>query len=133
MHVLRFEDDTHLLVGGEVDLVFADGSVRTMTFERLGNQIAFLRCGMYGGPNGGTPEGDLWHGMKVAQGDEVVVTGETHERAACRRYGRCSLVKISTIAGSPSTGEVTYGLVEPYETLRDEVAKAGVMGFSILD
>ena len=21
-----------------------------MTFERLGNQIAFLRCGMYGGP-----------------------------------------------------------------------------------
>ena len=59
--------------------VFADGSVKTMTFERLGNQIAFLRCGMYGGPNGGTPDGDLWHGMKVAAGDEVVVHGETFD------------------------------------------------------
>ena len=79
VHRMRFEPDTHLLQGGEVDLVFADGSVRTMTFERLGNQIAFLRCGMYGGPNGGTPDGDLWHGMQVARGDEVVVHGETFD------------------------------------------------------
>ena len=76
-HALRAE--THLLQSGEVDLVFADGSVKTMTFERLGNQIAFLRCGMYGGPNGGTPDGDIWHGMKVAEGDEVVVHGETFD------------------------------------------------------
>ncbi len=56
VHRLRFEEDTHLLLEGEVDLVFADHSVKTMTFERRGNQIAFLRCGMYGGPNGGTPD-----------------------------------------------------------------------------
>ena len=68
IHRMRFEPDTHLLHSGEVDLVFADGAVKTMTFERLGNQIAFLRCGMYGGPNGGTPDGDLWHGMPVARG-----------------------------------------------------------------
>ena len=49
-HRLRFEPDTHLLLSGEVDLVFATGEEKTMTFERLGNQIAFLRCGMYGGP-----------------------------------------------------------------------------------
>ena len=79
VHRMRFEPDTHLLHSGEVDLVFADGAVKTMTFERLGNQIAFLRCGMYGGPNGGTPDGDLWHGMPVAQGDEVVVHGETFD------------------------------------------------------
>ena len=47
-----------------------------MTFERLGNQIAFLRCGMYGGPNGGTPNGDVWQGMKVGDG---VVSGETYD------------------------------------------------------
>jgi len=42
-------------VAGEVDLVFADGSVKTMAFERWVTRFAFLRCGMYGGPNGGTP------------------------------------------------------------------------------
>ena len=68
VHRMRFEPDTNLLLSGEVDLVFADGSVKTMAFERLGHQIAFLRCGMYGGPNGGTPDGDLWHGMAVAHG-----------------------------------------------------------------
>ena len=60
-------------------LVFADDSVKTMTFERLGHQIAFLRCGMYGGPNGGTPDGDLWHGMAVATGAETVVHAQTFD------------------------------------------------------
>jgi hypothetical protein len=131
-HRMRFEPDTHLLVSGEVDLVFADDTVKTMTFERLGNQIAFLRCGMYGGPNGGTPDGDLWHGMAVAHGDEVVVHAETFDVTdpAVR----------SALAGQDQhhcritcDGEVTYGLVEPYDTLCYDVAKAGVMGFSLLD
>jgi hypothetical protein len=131
IHRLRFEEDTHLLVGGEVDLVFADDSVKTMTFERLGHQIAFLRCGMYGGPNGGTPDGDLWHGMAVAEGDEVVVSGETYDvtdpstraRLAGLDQHHCRVT---------CDGEVTYGLVEPYDTLCYEVSKAGVMGFSLL-
>jgi hypothetical protein len=132
VHRMRFEEDTHLLLSGEVDLVFADDSVKTMTFERLGHQIAFLRCGMYGGPNGGTPDGDLWHGMKVAEGDEVVVTGETYDvtdptvraRLAGQDQHHCRIT---------CDGEETYGLVEPYDTLCYEVAKAGVMGFSLLD
>jgi hypothetical protein len=132
VHRLRFEDDTHLLVSGEVDLVFADGSVKTMVFERLGHQIAFLRCGMYGGPNGGTPDGDLWHGMKVAEGEEVVVAGETYDvtdptvrtRLAGQDQHHCRIT---------CDGEVTFGLVEPYDTLCYDVAKAGVMGFSLLE
>jgi hypothetical protein len=132
VHRMRFEPETKLLQGGEVDLVFADGSVKTMFFERLGNQIAFLRCGMYGGPNGGTPDGDLWHGMQVAQGDDVVVHGETFDvndpevrsRLAGQDQHHCRIT---------CDGEVTYGLVEPYDTLCYEVAKAGVMGFSLLD
>jgi hypothetical protein len=132
LHRMRFEPDTHLLQSGEVDLVFADGSVKTMAFERLGHQIAFLRSGMYGGPNGGTPDGDLWHGMKVAEGDEVVVHRETFDvtdpavrtRLAGLDQHHCRVT---------CEGEVTYGLVEPYDTLCYEVAKAGVMGFSLLD
>jgi hypothetical protein len=132
VHRLRFEPDTHLLQAGEVDLVFADGSVKTMSFERLGHQIAFLRCGMYGGPNGGTPDGDLWHGMRVAQGDEVVVHRQTFDvtdpavrtRLAGLDEHHCRVT---------CDGEVAYGLVEPYDTLCYEVSKAGVMGFSLLD
>ena len=30
-------------------------------------------------------------------------------------------------------GEVTYGLVEPYDTLCYDVSKAGVLGFSLLE
>jgi hypothetical protein len=132
VHRMRFEPDTHLLLSGEVDLVFADDSVKTMTFERLGHQIAFLRCGMYGGPNGGTPDGDLWHGMKVAEGNEVVVTGETYDvtdpairsRLAGQDQHHCRIT---------CEGEVTYGLIEPYDTLCYDVAKAGVLGFSLLE
>jgi hypothetical protein len=132
VHRMCFEPDTHLLQSGEVDLVFDDGSVKTMSFERLGHQIAFLRCGMYGGPNGGTPDGDLWHGMKVAEGDEVVVHHETFDvsdpavrtRLAGLDQHHCRVT---------CDGEVAYGLVEPYDTLCYEVAKAGVMGFSLLD
>jgi hypothetical protein len=131
-HRMRFEPDTNLLESGEVDLVFADGSVKTMSFERLGHQIAFLRCAMYGGPNGGTPDGDVWHGMKVAEGDEVVVHHETFDvtepsvriRLAGLDQHHCRIT---------CEGETTYGIVEPYDTLCYDVSKAGVMGFSILD
>jgi hypothetical protein len=128
VHRMRFEPETKLLVAGEVDLHFESGEMKTMTFERLGNQIAFLRCGMYGGPNGGTPDGDIWHGMYV--GDDVV-SGETYDandpavraRIAGLDQHHCRV---------ECDGEVTYGLVEPYDTLCYEVSKAGKMGFSLL-
>jgi hypothetical protein len=131
-HRMRFEPETNLLESGEVDLVFADGSVKTMSFERLGHQIAFLRCAMYGGPNGGTPDGDIWHGMTVAEGDDVVVHQETFDvndpavrmRLAGLDQHHCRIT---------CDGEVTYGIVEPYDTLCYDVSKAGVMGFSLLD
>ena len=105
---------------------------RGEAIEQFGNQIAFLRCGMYGGPNGGTPDGDIWHGMAVATGDDVVVHGETFDvndpavrsRLAGQDQHHCRIT---------CDGEVTYGLVEPYDTLCWEVSKAGVMGFSLLD
>jgi hypothetical protein len=132
VHRMRFEPDTHLLKSGEVDLHFADGQVKTMAFERLGNQIAFLRCGMYGGPNGGTPDGDLWHGMAVALGDEVVVHAETFD--VNDPEVRQSLAGLDQHhCRVTCDGEVSYGLVEPYDPLCYEVAKAGVMGFSLLE
>ncbi|HVA06577.1 MAG TPA: hypothetical protein VNG12_07565 [Acidimicrobiales bacterium] len=132
IHRLRFEEDTHLLTAGEIDLVFADDSIKTMSFERLGNQIAFLRCGMYGGPNGGTPDGDLWHGMRVTEGDEVLVSGETYDVTDAATRARLAGLD-QHHCRITCEGEVSYGLVEPYDTLCYEVSKAGVMGFSLLD
>jgi hypothetical protein len=127
-HRLRFEDDTHLLLAGEVDLVFSDGSEKTMTFERLGNQIAFLRCGMYGGPNGGTPDGDIWHGMDVGDG---VVSGETYDvNDPAVRSRICGLDQHH--ARFECEGEVTYGIIEPYDTLCYQMASSGLGGFSLL-
>ncbi len=126
-HRLRFEEDTHLLLSGEVDLVFVSGEEKTMTFTRMGNQIAFLRCGMYGGPNGGTPDGNIWHGMAV--GD--VVSGETFDVNDPQVRARiCGLDQHH--ARFECDGEVTYGMVEPYDTLCYEMARSGVGGFSLL-
>ena len=127
-HRLRFEPDTHLLLSGEVDLVFATGEEKTMAFERLGNQIAFLRCGMYGGPNGGTPDGNIWHGMDVGDG---VVTGETYD--ANDPEVRMRICGLDQHHGRfECDGEVTYGIIEPYDTLCYEMASSGLGGFSLL-
>ncbi len=126
---LRFEPDTHLVSAGEVDYVFADGTERTASFERLGNQIAFLRCAMYGGPNGGTPDRDLWQGMAVGDG---VVSGETYDANDPEVRARiCGLDQHH--ARFESEGEVTYGIVEPYDTLCYELASRGAGGFSLLE
>ncbi len=127
-HRLRFEDDTSLLLGGEVDMEFPSGEVKTMTFERLGNQIAFLRCGMYGGPNGGTPDGDIWHGMYVGDG---VVTGETYDANDPHVRTRiCGLDQHHM--RFECDGQVSYGLFEAYDTLAFETAAKGRRGLSML-
>jgi hypothetical protein len=128
-HRLRFEPETELLLGGEVDLFFPDGDIKTLTFERLGNQIGFMRCAMYGGPNGGTPDRDLWHGMSHGKG--TVITGETYDvndpevrqriRGLDEHHARFEL-----------DGQVAHGISETYDPLCYEWAKAGRLGFSIL-
>jgi hypothetical protein len=127
-HRLRFEPDTYLLVGGVVDMEFTSGAVKTMTFERLGNQTAFLRCGMYGGPNGGTPDGDLWHGEYV--GDDVV-SGETYDaNDPAVRSRICGLDQHHM--RFECDGEISFGLFEAYDTLAYETAVKGKQGLSLL-
>jgi hypothetical protein len=128
-HRLRFETGTNLLAGGEVDMEYSSGDVRTMTFERLGNQVAFLRCGMYGGPNGGTPDGDIWHGEYV--GDDVV-GGETYDANEPDVRARiCGLDQHHM--RFECEGEVAYGFFETYDTLTYETALARRQGLSLLE
>lgn len=66
---LRFEPDTHIFVEGIVDYPLSDGSTRSAHYERIGQQTAYLRCGMYGG----TPDLDIhqggWDGPPAVQGE----------------------------------------------------------------
>jgi hypothetical protein len=127
-HRLRFEPETNLVCGGEIDMEYASGEVKTMGFERLGNQVAFLRCGMYGGPNGGTPDGDIWHGEYV--GDDVV-HGESYDvNDPAVRARICGLdqhhVKFEC------DGEISFGIFEAYDTLAHDMAVQGKQGISRL-
>lgn len=126
-HRLRFEPDTKIPVSGEIDIVLSDGARKTLAFERLGNQIAFLRCGMYGGINGGTPEGDLWHGMDVGE----LVAGEIHDANDPAVRARCT-GQDNLHCRFECDGEVAYGIVEPVTPVCYEFAQANMMGFSVL-
>lgn len=63
---LRFDPDSRLFLEGVIDCTLETGEVRTLHCERLGSQVAFMRCGMYGG----TPDGDIHQGDFV--GEDVV-------------------------------------------------------------
>jgi hypothetical protein len=127
-HRIRFEPDTKIPISGEIDVYLPDGSKKLLTFERLGNQIGFLRGGMYGGINGGTPVGDIWHGMDVGE----TVMGETHD-ANDPKVRSAVTGQDNLHCRFECDGEVAYGIVEPVTPVCYEFAKAGLMGFSIIE
>ncbi len=126
---LQFDPQTHLFTGGVVTNTLESGEVKELQYRRLGSQIAFLRCGMYGGREGGTPEGDIWHGMYVGDG---VVSGETFDVTQPEVQRR--------LAGGANyhcevtcDGETTVGLFETHDPLTWEMCRDGVPGHALLD
>lgn len=107
---LRFDPDTHFMLAGEVDLRCRSGMEKKYSFERIGNQIGFLRCAMYGGwgGKGGTPDGDLWHGRFSG---ELAVTGETYDVNDPAVQLHISGLE-QFVARFECDGEVAYGMVE---------------------
>ncbi len=126
-HRLRFEEHSKIPVSGEIDIVLQNGDKKTLTFERLGNQIAFLRCGMYGGVNGGTPVGDYWHGQDLGE----VTLGEVHDANDPEVRKQCT-GQDNLHCRFECDGEVAYGIVEPVTPVCYEMSVANQMGFSAL-
>ena len=69
---LRFETDTHIFVEGVLDYTLTSGETHRVHYERIGNQTAYMRCGMYGG----TADKGIHQGTYV--GDDVV-EGDRHD------------------------------------------------------
>jgi hypothetical protein len=126
---LQFDPETHLFTGGIVANTLESGEVKELHFRRLGSQIGFLRCGMYGGREGGTPVGDIWHGVYV--GDDVV-SGETYDVTQ-------SAVQIELAGGAnhhcevTCDGETTTGLFETHDPMTWEFCRDGAPGYSLLE
>ena len=129
-HRMRFDLQTRHLLGGIVSNKFPDGSVREITYEQVGNRVAYMRTGMYMGPDqNGTPEENYFQG--TPGGDDVVL-GETYDltdpkvRLRIRGF-EDHLMRVTC------DGEEAVGILECCNPVLYEKCAAGVPGFSFLD
>jgi len=124
---LRFDPVTKLFRSGTVTNYLDDGQELVLRYERLGNQIAFLRCGGYGGPRGGTPDRDIWSGMYVG---EEVVEGESYDaNDADVQVALAGLDQHHCVVHCGE--EMTQGLFEAYEPELYERCVAGEPTFAM--
>ncbi|HJN91421.1 MAG TPA: hypothetical protein QGF05_01690 [Dehalococcoidia bacterium] len=122
---LSFDSETQLFTGGIIRNTLEGGEVKELRYRRFGHQIAFLRCGMYGGREGGTPEGDIWHGMYV--GDDVV-SGETYD-VADPKVQRLLAGGANHHCEVTAGGEGTVGLFETHDPITFEMCRDREPGY----
>lgn len=121
---LRFEPDTHLFVEGVVEYPLESGEVRVVHYEKVGQQTAFLRCGMYGG----TPVEGIHQGGYEGP---PVVQGETYDLA--RPEVRRDLAGLDQhLCRVASEGELTLGVYQTIDPVAYEQCAAGRPGWSFL-
>ncbi len=68
---LSFEPDTHIFRRARVQYPLATGEVKEVSYERLGHQTAFMRCGMYGGTPGSGIHQGAYDGPPLVEGETV--------------------------------------------------------------
>jgi hypothetical protein len=121
---LRFEQDTRIFCEGEIDFTLDNGEIKRVRFEKIGQQSAYLTCGLYGG----SPDKTVWQGDYV--GDDVVQT-DRHDlndpavRQALRGLDEhhCRI---------HCDGETTTGILQPLEPDAYEACARGAQGWAFL-
>jgi hypothetical protein len=125
---LRFDPETKHLRGGTIVNTFANGEVKEIHYEQIGDQVGYLRCGMYAGPEGGTPDGNVFHGMNVGDG---VVVGHTDD--VTDPNVRVHLAGFDDhLCLARCDGETTVGILECVNPVLYEMCRDGAPGFSLL-
>jgi len=126
---LRFDPVTKHLIGAVVTNRLGNGEIREITYEQIGHQVAYLRCGMYSGPGDrGTPEENYHHGMPVGE----KVGGETYD--LCDPNVRMHIAGFEDhLCRATCDGKTTVGILECRNPAIYEMCRAGVPGLSILE
>ncbi len=121
---LGFDPDTRLFREGIIDYVFKSGEKKQVHFRRLGDQTAFMKCGMYGG----TPETNIYQGMDVGErveGDRYDVTDpEVRKKLSGLNEHHCAIT---------CDGETATGILQPVEPDAYEACAQGLKGWRFLD
>jgi hypothetical protein len=126
---LQFDPETLHFIGGVVENHLASGEVKTITYEQIDDKVIYLRNGMYVGPDGtGTPEGNLFHGVEVADG---AVGGAVHDLTDPKERVRIAGFDDHLVRAT-CDGETTVGLVELQNPVPYEYCRNGVPGWTFL-
>ena len=121
---LRFEPETNIFVEGVVEYPLDSGEVRTVHYERVGQQTAYLRCGMYGG----TPDGDIHQG---GYDGPPRVEGETYDVTSPEV--RKSIAGLDEhLCRATSGDESVMGIYQTIDPVAYEACAAGRPGWSFL-
>lgn len=121
---LRFEPDTHIFVEGIVEYPLDTGEVRRVHYERVGQQTAYLRCGMYGG----TPDRGIHQG---GYDGPPCIEGETYDLT--QPGVRIAIAGLDEHLCRVSSGrETTIGVYQTIDPTAYEACAAGRPGWSFL-
>ncbi|MGE0731349.1 MAG: hypothetical protein AB7O92_22690 [Acidimicrobiia bacterium] len=122
---LRFEPDTNIFVEGIVDYTLDTGETKQVHYERIGNQTAYLRCGMYGGtPDRGIHQGG-YDGPDLVEGE----TYDVNDPAVRARIAGLD----EHLCRVTCDGEVATGLYQPIDPTAYELCRAGRPGWAFLE
>lgn len=122
---LRFEPDSQLFVEGVVDYELSTGEHKRLHYERIGQQSAFLRCGMYGGtPGGGIHQGG-YDGPPMTEGQRDDLT-DLRTRIGLRGLDE-HLCRVTC------DGESVIGVYQTIDPVAYEMCTSGRPGWSLLE
>ncbi|MFZ5741794.1 MAG: hypothetical protein ACOY3S_08160 [Pseudomonadota bacterium] len=120
---LRFEDATRIFVEGIIDFTLDTGEVKSVHFERIGHQTAYMTCGLYGG----SPDRTIWQGDAVGERVEGDIFDlslpETRAKLRGLDEHHCRIT---------CNGEVTTGILQPLEPDAFEACARGDKGWGFL-
>ena len=120
---MRFEPDTKVFLEGIIDFTLDSGEVKSVHFERIGQQSAYMTCGLYGG----SPDRSIWQGDAVGERVEGDIYDLSSPENRIKLRGldehHCRIT---------CDGEVTTGILQPLEPDAWAACERGEPGWSFL-
>ena len=122
---LRFDPLTQVFVEGIVDYRLSTGEHKQLHYERIGEQTAYLRCGMYGGTPGSDLHQGSYDGPDMTEGEVVDLSGAP-ERIGLRGLDE-HLCRVTC------GNETVIGVYQTIDPVAYEACLSGRPGWAMLD